>query len=377
MFVKVTKAGSPPKAGSITVYALVIGNDGAPRTNEVELAFTGSATMVVLGDDVSVGKPAEGDDSKAEISLGATDAGGNKAALGTVIYKVTDSDGEAVSQSKVKAETSTAGSSTEKTTDNNKNVDVVLVTVDDTADPGVYTIEASLSGVDDSSEMATVTVSGAAANVELAASSTNSDTIGDVITVTATISDADGHAIADGLLVTFNASGKGLVQIGTDADSDMGGMQSKTKNGQATAKFTVTGEGTSVVSAVIGTQTAVVVITSTAGASDSAMADEEASVGCLSNLAGFATWACGVESSASEIFGLVSGRGATALHLWNGSAGSATRSSTARWCLARATSWLPRTTSSTSATRGPSPSPSPRGRGDQIPHPFRGVREES
>ncbi len=50
------------------------------------------------------------------------------------------------------------------------------------------------------------------------------------------------------------------------------------------------------------------------------MPEEEASVACLSNLNGFATWACGVESSASEIFGLVSGRGATALHLWNGSA---------------------------------------------------------
>ena len=41
---------------------------------------------------------------------------------------------------------------------------------------------------------------------------------------------------------------------------------------------------------------------------------------CLSNLNCFATWVCGVESSASEIFGLVTGRGATALHLWNGSA---------------------------------------------------------
>ena len=50
------------------------------------------------------------------------------------------------------------------------------------------------------------------------------------------------------------------------------------------------------------------------------MATEEASVACLSNLSGFSTWSCGVESSASEIFGLVSGRGATAIHLWNGSA---------------------------------------------------------
>ena len=50
------------------------------------------------------------------------------------------------------------------------------------------------------------------------------------------------------------------------------------------------------------------------------MPEEEASVACLSNLAGFSTWSCGVETSASEIFGFVSARGATAIHLWNGSA---------------------------------------------------------
>ena len=51
------------------------------------------------------------------------------------------------------------------------------------------------------------------------------------------------------------------------------------------------------------------------------MADEpNTGVVCLGNLNGFATWVCGVERSASEIFGLVTGRGATALHLWNGSA---------------------------------------------------------
>ena len=322
MHVKVEKAGSPPKPGTVTVYAIVIGDDGAPRSADIDVIFTGSAASVVLGDGISVGKPAEGKQAQAEISLGASDSGGNTATLGNVLYAVKDADGNQVSQAKVKAETSTAGSSTERKTDDNSTVDVVLVTVDDSADAGVYTIEASLNGVDDSTDTATVTVSGAADNVDLSASSTSSDTIGDIITVTATVTDEDGHDIADGQLVTFDVSGDGLVQIGSDASTGsdgMAGFQAKTKGGSASGLFTVTGEGTAVVSAVIGNQTAVVVIVSTAGSSE-AMADEEASVGCLSNLAGFATWACGVESSASEIFGLVSGRGATALHLWNGSA---------------------------------------------------------
>ena len=129
---------------------------------------------------------------------------------------------------------------------------VVLITVDDTADPGVYTVEASLTGVDDSSDAATVTVSGAADSVNLTASSNTSDTIGDIITVTATVTDEDGHNIADGQLVTFDVSGDGLVQIGSDASTGsdgMAGFQSKTKGGSASGLFTVTGEGTAVVSA--------------------------------------------------------------------------------------------------------------------------------
>ena len=321
-FVKVSRAGSPQKPGTVAVYALVIGTDGAPRSEDVDVTFTGMASAVVLGDDVSVGKPAEGDQSKAEISLGAVDAGGSDATLGTVVYTVTDADGTQISQSKIKAETSTKGSSTSRTTDDVNHIKVVLVTVDDSAVPGVYTVEASLTGVDDSSDTATVTVSGAAANVDLSASSNTSDTIGDIITVTATVTDEDGHSIADGQLVTFDVSGDGLVQIGSDASTGsdgMAGFQAKTKSGSASGLFTVTGEGTAVVSAVIGSQTAVSVIVSTAGSSE-AMAEEEASVACLSNLAGFSTWSCGVETSASEIFGFVSARGATAIHLWNGSA---------------------------------------------------------
>ena len=318
-FIKVERAGSPRKPGTVTVYALVIGSDGAPRTENVEVTFTGAGAVVVLGDDVSVGKPAEGSEAKAEISLGADDAGGSSAKLGTVVYSVKDADGKLVSLSKVKAETSTKGSSTEKTTDDG-SASVVLVTVDDSAAPGVYTIEASLSGVADSSDTATVTVSGGAASVDLMADKTESDSIGDVITVTATITDEDGHAIANNQDVTFTAAGEGLVQIGTDANADVAGMQSKTMGGQAVAKFTVVGEGTAVVSAVIGSQTAVVVITSTAGVvEEEAMPEEEASVSCLSELSGFATWSCGVEADASAIFDMVTGRGVSAIHLWNGS----------------------------------------------------------
>ena len=85
------------------------------------------------------------------------------------------------------------------------------------------------------------------------------------------------------------------------------------------ARFVVIGPGTSKISAISGDGLAVVTVV-VGGDADDAMAEEEASVSCLSSLSGFSTWSCGVETSASEIFGLVSGRGATAVHLWNGSA---------------------------------------------------------
>ena len=92
-----------------------------------------------------------------------------------------------------------------------------------------------------------------------------------------------------------------------------------TKDGVATARFVVTkGSGTATI--IISAGDASTFVSLNDAVDEEAMPEEEASVACLSNLAGFATWACGVESSASEIFGLVSARGATALHLWNGSA---------------------------------------------------------
>ena len=40
MFVRVGKHGAPAKPGTVTVYAIVIGNDGAARTNDLDVVFT-------------------------------------------------------------------------------------------------------------------------------------------------------------------------------------------------------------------------------------------------------------------------------------------------------------------------------------------------
>ena len=305
MFVKVARAGSPPAPGTVTVYALVIGTDGAPRSQDVDVIFTGSAAVVVLGDDVSVGKPAEGTQAQAEISLGAQDTGGNNSTLGTVVYSVKDADDKPVSQTKVKAQTSTAGSSTEKPTDDSSAA-VVLVTVDDTADPGVYTIEASLNGVDDSADTATVTVTGATANIELTIDDLAPDTVGQGLMLTATVTDDDGNTVADGTEITITSSDvKGdadsvLVLVLQGADNNVG--VAKTKNGVATARLVVVGSGAAVVTATNGAGFGVVVINSTAGADAAVEAAVEPADGLSqTELNNFASWSGEGSVSASEL----------------------------------------------------------------------------
>ena len=305
MHILVSKADRKP--GDVDVYAQVVGTDGAPRSNTLSLSFTGASSSLTLGTPKSV---APG--GKAEFTVDAQDAAGNTGSVGQLSFKVTDADGKGVSTSKVKITKDTAGSSTPaKETDDNALQTVGLIETFNTTAPGVYTIETSLAGVKDSEATTTLTVSGAAANVALEVSM-NTDTVelGTIVTVEASVTDKNDAPVADETPIRFATGGA----LTLDAVI----VPTETKDGAGTAEFIVSkGEGLGVIIVTSGTGRATHTVSLAAA---DAMAEEEASVACLSNLAGFATWACGVESSASEIFGLVSGRGATALHLWNGSA---------------------------------------------------------
>ena len=209
MYIKVTKPDNQP--GTVDVYALLIGKDGAARTDTVTVTFTGSGASLVLGDAVTVGAG-----GKAEISLDAEDADGNSATLGLVTYKVTDADGNAVKQSTLKATNNTTGSSTttgDDPTADDTDVKILLIEAGAKAKAGVYTVTASLAGVKDSDASVDVTISGVADSVALELDNMNPSSYGEVVTATATVTDADGNNVADGADVTFNASGKGLTRI--------------------------------------------------------------------------------------------------------------------------------------------------------------------
>ncbi len=319
-------------AGSLTVEV-----DAGPAESTIELTFTGGATSLSIGDASDV-LARSGD---AYVAMGTTDIDPNTtgdqfspAEEGGIIFevtasdkagnsvdlapgavtavKITDSDGKDVTSSfNTDNEMQKAGSS--------QVVQVRVGTKSTKVAAGEYTAEVSLTEVNDSKVSAMFSVADVADDVSLSASAMTSEMIGDVITVTATVTDASGNPVADGTDVDFDVSSStGLAGIGkghgaNDTVDTVGGM--------ASVKYAVVGHGTSVVSATAGGATGVVVIESTAGMTEpEAMPEEEVGVGCLSNLSGFSTWSCGVESSASEIFGLVSARGVTAIHLHNGTA---------------------------------------------------------
>ena len=320
MVINVKKAGgSGAKPGMVTVYAIVSGSGGAATTEPVTLNFSGKTSSISIGEakdtlrSVNVDADDSGkveDDERDSITLAVTgaDDGGiaNDPGEGFNIT-ITGPDGKRVNSNKIEAMLATAyaGGKRDLTLTGKGAPGAALMA-------GEYTIMLKKGSLEASGMFS---VAGSASDVMVSASATTSDTIGDVITVTAEITDADGNPVSDGTSVQFDVSSNtGLAAIGT------GHMGKDTKDGMASVKYAVVGAGHSVVSATAGGATGVIVIDSTAGmVEEEAMPEEEASVSCLSELSGFATWSCGVEADASAIFDMVTGRGVSAIHLWNGS----------------------------------------------------------
>ncbi len=299
------------KPGTVDVYVILTGS-GAAISETITLSFTGDASSLSIGDASGTlhnqVTDADGDDrDKITFALSANDAGGSDAGVPKGTVRVFDPSGVRVGTDVIKT---TQGP-------NAAGAPNALITLEtlkaapSSVKAGEYTVK--LSAGEHSAEQ-TFTVAGKADAISLETeSSTDTVELGSLITITADVSSGDAP-VAEKTLVTFTPAGAlklAYVGVGDKA-------QARTQSGMASVQFVVS-EGSGLASVIVTAGNASAT-TSISTAAEDAMADEEASVACLSNLAGFATWACGVESSASEIFGLVSGRGATALHLWNGSA---------------------------------------------------------
>ncbi len=343
--IKVEKADSKP--GSVDVEALVIGEGSKAESETLTLTFGGPGKNLVLG-DVKAVAPGK----MTEFTVEATDDGGSDVTIrkAGLSFSVKDEDGKPVPATKLKVTQSTVGKSTASTADDDANSVAALVTAGTTAEAGVYTVDVTLVGVSGSTTAATVVVGGSPDSVALVADPDTGDAIDQtLIKVTATIEDANGAAVVDGTRVEFSVLGTSLAPIGpghapietqvekqlvaTGGTDDQGNTEyeertlsstiggATTKDGEVSVTYVVTGGGSTIVNATTegGSASGNLRISTTDTSAGEAMPEEEASVSCLSELSGFATWSCGVEADASEIFDMVSGRGVTALHLWNGS----------------------------------------------------------
>ena len=308
MFILVSKADKKP--GTVDVYTLIIGTDGAPRSDTLTLTFTGASSSLELGNAKPVAP-----NKWTEFTINANDAAGNPGSVGQLIFSVTGPDGNPVGQgenSKLGVTKSTAGSSTpDEEADDNPLQTVGLVKTMAATAPGVYTVKVSLAGVADSEATTDVIVSGIPASISVEADKTEVE-LNDIVTVMATVTDKNDAPVADGTEVTWGTFGE-LTLTRVSAE------KSETKDGKATAQFGVSkGTGAARITAISGAASGSVPVTGPAAA-DTEEEPEVVSLDCLSSLTGFSSYTCGVGSSASELFGLLDGRGATAIHLWNGS----------------------------------------------------------
>ena len=310
----------------VTITAIA---GGKLATDSIMVYFVGALDAITIDDtgvgtmhnsNTAVSTDKDGDDEDAldkrdtlVFKFSGTDSSANSIALSKPSATVTSkATGKTVhmSQVDVSVTEAVAGRGYNRVTLNNNTASTSPLAT------GTYVLTVASSATKkDSVEF---TVVGGVDSVAIEIDDMAPDALADIINATVMVHDSEGNPVADGTKVSWtpNESGDSKIVRRTGSLGDV-----STKAGVAKATFVTVGPGTEVITAVTGGKSAAAVVVSTAGAVEpEAMPEEEASVACLSNLAGFATWACGVESSASEIFGLVSGRGATALHLWNGSA---------------------------------------------------------
>ena len=312
--------------GSVDVTATVISTGPAKTTETLSLAFTGTQSSVMVADgtkslaavsptdDASTSDKDESMDDAIMLTVTASDKGGNSIAPYDSGWTITITGPDEKPVSTANRITASQPMMVPGTTNSYAITLDGMGTARQPLVAGEYALKAKRGELEDT---ATFTVAGATGNASLEVDHDSVSEFGQQVTATATLTDAEGNHVVDGTEVIFTVSGKGL----TAAGKGVVGTNTTTKSsgGMAKATYVATGSGTAVIAVVADNTTAVATVTSTAGATDDAMPEEEASVSCLSELSGFATWSCGVEADASEIFDIVSGRGVTALHLWNGS----------------------------------------------------------
>ncbi len=304
-------AGAP---GQYDVYAIVIGTTGAATSESVTLTFAGPPHTLTVGAPSGSlhHKATDGPGDNRDVitlSVSAVDKAGNPAAISSSGVRVKAPNGATVPTSTIDAGGGVINAKGKLTLTNMGTLAL-----------GEYTID--ITENTNARSSSTFMVAGDAAAISLAVDDAAPDTVGGMVTATATVTDSEGTPVANGTQVSFRGSDLAgdadAVMVATTQYTDGVNNIRPTAGGAATNNYVVVGPGRSVLTASVNRYVDVTVVTSTAGAES--VVPDEAGLDCLSNASGFSTWTCGVEASASELFGMVSARGASAVHLWNGDA---------------------------------------------------------
>ncbi len=330
---------APASPGAATVRATVVAGGKVHQPEPVTVTFTGPAKSLSIGEPPStvlgydvVGKDKDGNDVADDVTKTGHKPETGAASRDELAFMVQATDGAAGAGSVVKTPTLTVmvrdsagalvATGKYQTKQSGALMNMLLLDIDapkaTPLKPGEYKLTlSSTSPALKAERMFTVVGDGSTLELELAPMS--ADTFGQTVTATARVQDAAGNPVAAGTAVTFKVSD---FSGGNDAVAvlDTEGAVLTNKDGVASAVLTVVGAGNAVVRATAdksggGSLLKTAVLVSRAGAP---AAEGEAGLDCLSELSGFAVWTCG-GSTASALFELLSARGATAIHLWNGS----------------------------------------------------------
>ncbi len=321
---------APAVPGMATVSATVISGGTVHTPTPVQIKFSGAATSLSIGDAPShvLGYNVGNDEAANYNAATNADSGVNARDQITFMLDATDASGSAVKVPTLNAMVKTSGGalvaqSKYETTQSGAMMEQLMLDIDaamaSALAAGTYTLEITSGTLKTST---TFMVVGAADEVDLTLDPMQATEIGQGVTASVMATDAGGNAVADGTMVTFGVSDL----VGDDdAVAVLDDTTALTVAGKASTTLTVVGAGRAVVRATVSDDSTperdVEVLVSTAGMPESTTPTAEAvGLRCLSALSGFATWSCGSGATASEVFGLVSGRGASAVHLWNGSA---------------------------------------------------------
>lgn len=346
---------APRTPGAATLRVLVVPKSGESESRTQSLTFVGAAAKYTIAEQTAsvlnrlAGDEQDADDIKdaarnvLHLGISATDSRDQTVPVpATLTYEVMGPDGKKVNDAIISAAAANKADTTaDIDTDPDVDTSKVRIEVLDNAAPFPATGEYTLNVKSGSKVLATTTFTLAGPTAEdglkVVADLSEADAVGTEVPITITAQDADGNNVADGTRVLITVSdidtGSGNVLVLSGANA-AGAVYKTTKNGRATASAIVVGSARAVLTVDIvgtdgedtGTDDDDNTDLSQANAHEvldlsgvAAVATQTPTTGLTrTDLGQYASWMRGETTTAAALFNQLVRRGATAIHLFNG-----------------------------------------------------------